>query len=57
MDVIPETGKMTVEGKLKFRASSSCLLLPEWIKHATDDARLKFQERVASQLQKAWTRY
>lgn len=54
---VPETGRMTVDGEVKFVMPVSCLRLPEWTKHVTDDARLKFQERAAHHLGEAWTKY
>lgn len=57
MEHVPETGKMITEGKPTFEAPISCLILPEWTKHVTDDSRLKLQESAACHLQEAWTKY
>lgn len=61
MEGIPETGQTIVDGRvdgsMRFTAPTACIILPEWTKHVTDDARLKFQERAADHLEEAWTRY
>lgn len=57
MTHVPDTGQMTVDGKLRFMVPASCLKLPEWTKHVTDEARLKFQEKAVCRLQDAWIKY
>lgn len=57
MERLPIAGRRMVDGVLKLPMPSCCLLLPEWTKHVTEDARLKFQERAAYHLNEAWTKY
>ncbi|KAK2604093.1 hypothetical protein N8I77_007051 [Diaporthe amygdali] len=54
---IPETGEVIVDDELKFRVPAFCLLSPEWTKHFTNDACLRFEDRAWYHLHEAWTKY
>ncbi|KAH8777841.1 hypothetical protein F5883DRAFT_696769 [Diaporthe sp. PMI_573] len=52
-----KAGRTIVDGKLNIRIHTSCTILPEWTKHFTDDARLRFKERVVYHLNEKWPTY
>lgn len=52
-----KAGRTIVDGKLNIRIHTSCTILPEWTKHLTDDARLRFKERVVYHLNEKWPTY
>lgn len=57
MECLPQMGKIIVDGEQRFMMPTPCMALPEWTKHVTDDARLKFRERAVCHLMEAWTKF
>ena len=50
------TGKIIVDGLLKYRGPASCLQLPEWTKHFAEEARLGFKDRLGRHLTEIYAR-
>lgn len=57
MKCLPHMGNIIVDGERRFMMPTPCMALPEWTKHVTDDARLKFRERAVRHLFQAWTKF
>lgn len=50
-------GRVLEDGEPIFRLHKSCLILPEWTKHLTDDVRLNLKENLAYHLQETWATF
>lgn len=54
MNVVPDMGTATVDGKPTFRVPAACIRLPQWTEHVTKESRRKLQERAVSHMRNAY---